>query len=70
MLSLQARGVLPTGGNTSFGFPNGLGFFFRLFLVMFLDVILVTANWAGDFGGRDRRLGSNAACSGRDHETH
>lgn len=55
-------------------FPNSLGFFFRLgrdcFVVMFLDVILVIANWDGGFGGRGRRLGSNAACSGRCPEMH
>lgn len=51
-------------------FPNSLGVFFRLARVMFLDVLLITANWDGSFGGRGRRLGSNAACSGRCREAH
>lgn len=42
-------------------FPDSLGFFFRLFCShVVIDVILVIANWGGGFGGRGRRLGSNA----------
>lgn len=51
-------------------FPCSLGFFFRLFIVMLLDVILVIANWDGGFGRRGRRLGSNAACSGGYPDIH
>lgn len=65
---MQVHGMLP--GKPALVFPNSLGFFFKLGRVMFLAVILVTANWDGGFGGRGRRLGSNAACSGRCPETH